>query len=183
MAGIEFEYWDSCVFLAFLKNETTHGLDELESLKEQARKFDLGTLGLVTSTITVTEIYEARLNADEVAKFRSMYSRSNFQFIDAAYQVCLTASEIRGYYKDKPVININGVHLYPSTPDAIHVASAIAAQIQHKNAIKLITFDSKNKAPKNELALTNLSGIIANKWTLTICRPPPIQQQNLTVYE
>lgn len=164
MDGIELEYWDSCVFLALLQKES-HRDGELEYLEQQARKFDIGALGIVTSSITIAEVYEARLSDENKAKFRSMYTRSNFEFIDANVGICQIASEIRGYYKNNP---IDG--LYPSTPDAIHVASAIAAQSATKNGLLLITFDDENK--KKEVGLAKLSGMVANKYNLTICRPP-----------
>lgn len=166
MDGIELEYWDSCVFLALLQKET-HRDGELEYLEQQARKFDIGALGIITSSITIAEVFESRLSDENKVKFRSMYTRSNFEFIDANVGICNIASEIRGYYKDNPVDG-----LYPSTPDAIHVASAIAAQSAAKEGIMLITFDDKNKPQSKEVALTKLSGLVANKYNLTICRPP-----------
>lgn len=164
MDGVDLEYWDSCVFLALLQKEE-HRDGELQYLEQQARKFDIGALGIVTSSITIVEVFEARLSHENKAKFRSMYSRSNFEFIDANVGICEIASEIRGYYNINP---IDG--LYPSTPDAIHVASAIAAQSTTKNGLLLITFDDANK--KKEVGLTKLSGLIANRYNLTICRPP-----------
>ena len=164
MDGIEFEDWDSCVFLALLQKEN-HKSGELHYLEQQARKFDMGALGIITSSITITEVFEARLSDENKEKFRSMYTRSNFEFIDANVGICQIASEVRGYYKSHP---IDG--LYPSTPDAIHVASAIAAQSVTKNSLLLITFDEENK--KKEVGLIKLSGLVANKYNLTICRPP-----------
>jgi hypothetical protein len=173
MDGIELEYWDSCTFLALLKNET-HRNGEQEYLQSQARKFDMGALGLVTSAIAVAEIFESRLNKEQADRFRSMYTRSNFQFIDANFQICSVASEIRGYYKNNPIKD-GGKELYPSAPDAIHVASAIAAQSFSKLPILLITFDSDNKPEKKEIGLTKISGSVAGKYQLTICRPPSKQ--------
>lgn len=165
MDGTELEYWDSCIFLALLQGETTHKTGELQYLEQQARKFDIGALGIVTSSITIAEVFEARLSDENKAKFRSMYTRSNFEFIDANVGICQIASEIRGYYKNNP---IDG--LYPSTPDAIHIASAIAAQSATKDGLLLITLDEENK--KKEVGLVKLSGLVANKYNLTICRPP-----------
>lgn len=92
------------------------------------------------------------------------------------------ASEIRGYYKNNP-IKANGRDVYPSAPDAIHVASAIAAQAVSKQKILLITFDSEDKPAKNEIGLTKISGNVAGKYQLTICRPPiKGQQENLFVH-
>jgi hypothetical protein len=96
MDGIELEYWDSCTFLALLKNEQ-HRPGEQTYLQDQARKFDMGALGLVTSL--------------------------------------------------------------------------------------LITFDSENKPAKKEIGLTKLTGSIAGKYQLTICRPQIKKgQQNSIVF-
>lgn len=178
MDGIEIEYWDSCVFIALLQNEQ-HRPGEFTYLQNQARKFDMGAIGLVTSAIAVAEIYESRLTKEQADRFRSMYTRSNFQFVDASFEICNVASEIRGYYKNNP-IKQNGRDVYPSAPDAIHVASAIAAQAVSKQPILLVTFDSEDKPEKNEIGLTKISGEIARKYQLTICRPPTKgQQENL----
>lgn len=170
MDGIEIEYWDSCVFLALLQKES-HRPGEMIYVEKQSFRFDIGAVGLITSAIAVAEIFDARLTEEQVKLFRSMYTRSNFQFIDANLQVCLEASSIRSYYKCNP-INQSGKELYPSAPDSIHVASAIAAQRMLKKEIKLITFDSENKPKNNDLGLTKLSGLVAGKHQLTICRPP-----------
>lgn len=170
MTGINYEYWDSCIFLAFLQEEE-HKPGELDYIKESAYKFDQGTLGILTSSITLVEVYEARLDATQKSTFKSMYSRSNFVFIDASREICNLASEIRSYYRQHTV-NANGVDLYPSAPDALHVASALAGQDALNKPVNLITLDSRNKAKNNELALTYLSGKVADKYTLTICRPP-----------
>lgn len=183
MTGIEFEYWDSCIFIAYLLAEGSHRAGELKYIQEQAQKFDMGIVGIATSTITVTEINETRLTPAQHAQFRSMYSRSNFQFIDAGLEVCQIASGIRGYYKENPVLNENKVGFWPTTPDAIHIASAIAVQKQFSDPIKLITLDSKNKAKNNEIGLTRLSGLVANKWPLIICRPPLPPQQTSLLYD
>ena len=150
-------------------------------MQNQARKFDMGAMGLVTSAIAVAEIFESRLTKEQADRFRSMYTRSNFQFVDASFQICNVASEIRGYYKNNP-IKQNGKDVYPSAPDAIHVASAIAAQTVSKQQILLITLDSEDKPAKNEIGLTKISGNVAGKYQLTICRPPTKgQQENLFV--
>lgn len=169
MDGVELEYWDSCIFLALLQKEK-HKQGELECLEQQSRKFDIGALSIITSSITIAEVFEARLSDDSKLKIRDMYARSNFRFVDATVSICQRASEIRGYYKVKPIKD-NGIELYPSLPDAIHIASAIAAQAVTGRNIPLITFDSKNKPQKKELGLTGLSGMVANKYKLTICRP------------
>jgi hypothetical protein len=178
MSGTEFEYWDSCVFLAHLQSEI-HRPGEMEYISAQAEKFDIGAVGLVTSSLTITEVFEARLTPDQALAFRRMCARSNFHFIDATAEICRVSSEIRSFYKDN-YRNAAGVSLWPSTPDAVHVASAIAAQAGLKQpGFKLLTFDSRNKAKGNDIGLTNMSGRIANRYQLTICRPPVGKNQQM----
>lgn len=95
MTGIEFEYWDSCIFLALLQNEE-HRPGELEYLQDQAQKFDMGVVGIVTSSIAMVEVYEARLSSEQAVRIKSMYSRSNFQFIDASLNVWRRSSWATG---------------------------------------------------------------------------------------
>lgn len=181
MSGTEFEYWDSCVFLAYLQREV-HRPGEMEYINAQAEKFDIGAVGIVTSAIALTEVYESRLTPEQTSQLRSMYSRSNFQFIDATADVCRLSSEIRGYYRAN-YTNAAGESLYPSTPDAIHVASALAARAGLKQAspLKLITFDSRDKPKEKCMAMTNMSanGLVANKYPLIICRPPVAKNEQI----
>ncbi|WP_081610785.1 PIN domain-containing protein [Cupriavidus neocaledonicus] len=175
MAGIEIEYWDTCIFLAFIKGEE-HRPGELDYIKSHASQFDLGLCGIVTSAITITEVLEAKLTADQINRFYNLQRKSNFTFIDASPQVCKVASEIRSYYFANPMRS-DGKIVYPSTPDAIHVASAIAAKSASKQGVRLITLDAKDKPKKGEIALTAMNGLVADKYPLTICRPPVKGQQ------
>lgn len=177
MAGTETEYWDSCVFLALLKDES---LREGESayLENQALRFDMGQLNLVTSSITLAEILACKMTPQQLQRFKAIAARSNFQFIDANARVCELASEIRSYYIDNPPVREHGLKtLKLMTPDAIHVASAIAAQMALKQTIKLLTFDSEDKPGRSEMAMTRLNGLVANKYRLSVGRPDLIHQQ------
>ena len=167
------------MFLALLKREQ-HRPGELDYVLTQSQKFDIGAIGITTSAIALTEVFEARLEPEQMSQLRSMYSRSNFQFIDANTEICKVASEIKSFYRLN-YKNSNDVPLFPSTQDAIHVASAIAAQRGLKQTLKLLTFDSDNKAKQNSLAMTKMSGMVANKYQLTICRPPVQTNEQLTL--
>jgi predicted nucleic acid-binding protein len=164
-----FEYWDTCIFLAFLQNEN-HRPGELDYIKEQAQKFDLGALTIVTSSITVVELLEARLTADVRSTWKQMIRRSNFQFVEAGQSICELAALIRNYYKSNE-------KFWPTTPDALHVASAIAAQTSIGIPIRLLTLDSDDKSKDSEKGLTKLNGKIAGAYDLLITRPPTQGQQ------
>lgn len=179
MSGTETEYWDTCVFLALIKGEPLRQGEETY-LEMQARKFDMGQLNLVTSAITITEILASKLTEEQHEKLRDFSTRSNFQYIDANPGICTLASEIRNYYSENPPIRPAGSKtLKLPTPDAIHVASAIAVQASVKRPVKLLTFDCKDKPSRNEMALDSLDGMVANKYHLRIGRPDVSNQQVL----
>lgn len=154
------QYWDTCVFFALLKKEE-HKPGEYEALRKAAIAFDTGQLVLMTSAITLAELLAGKLSSQQADCFYRMSTRSNFLFIDANDAICRLASEIRKHFRDT---HINGLH--PSTPDAIHVASAI-----HSKASALITFDCNDK--QNEMAMMNIlaDGKVCGKYPLVIQRP------------
>jgi len=155
-------YWDTCIFFALLKKEE-HRQGEFDSILKSALAFDAGSLIIVTSAITITELMAGKIDQAQKDRFRQMANRSNFMFVDANDAVCSMASEIREYYFANRIDD-----LYPTTPDSIHVASAILSQ-----ASALITFDDNNKPKSKELAMSKMviAGKIAEKYPLKICRP------------
>lgn len=174
MAGSKIEYWDSCIFLALLKRETNHEPGELAYLEQQARRFDSGELFLATSTIAITEILAAGFDEAQNARIKAMYQRSNFVFIDASRRVCELASSIRSYYLKNPAKPESTKFWNIATPDAIHIASAIALNQRVAQAVNLLTFDYNDKPKTKELGLIGLSGLIANQYPLEILRPASV---------
>jgi hypothetical protein len=170
MSGTKIVYWDSCIFIAHLKNET-HRPGEIQSINDQALHFDMGLIVLATSSIALLEILPASLDDEQKKKFKSMLNRSNFQFIETSHLICERAAEIRDYYKANPVADTK----LPGSPDCIHIASAIAAQEISGQKVNLVTLDSDSKS--GEVGLTKLSGVIAGKYQLEICRPDVKGQQ------
>jgi hypothetical protein len=167
MSGkLAYEYWDSCVFLAFLQNEQ-HRPGEAEEIASQIRRFEMGALNLFTSAITITELTEAaRLNNEQQQKLVGFFSRSNFQLIDANEPVCRLASEIRSYFK---INSVQGFH--PTTPDAIQVASAVAARKYLSDDIRMVTLDSNNKPKSKELSMIAMAPYIKATYGVDISRP------------
>lgn len=176
MAGNKIEYWDSCIFLALLKQETNHLPGELAYLEQQARRFDHGELILATSSIAITEILAAGFDEIQNARIKAMYQRDNFMFIDASRRVCELASDIRSFYLSNPVKPESNKSWNVATPDAIHIASAITLNQRAAQQVKFLTFDCSDKPKTKELGLTGLSGLIANRYPLEIIRPADIQQ-------
>lgn len=168
--GTKVEYWDTCIFLAYIKGEE-HRPGELDYIKAQASRFDAGKLSIVTSSITIAEIREATLTVAQIDQLRQIYRRSNFLFIDVTPQVSEVASKIRSFYTTNPILAGDGKALMLHTADAIHVASAIAAQKGAKEPVKLLTLDSDNKSKSSSVGLEKISGNVAGDFPLIIGRP------------
>lgn len=56
-------YWDTCIFLAWLKNETTRKPGEMDAVTDCLERFKKRELSLVTSVLTITEITVAKIPA------------------------------------------------------------------------------------------------------------------------
>jgi predicted nucleic acid-binding protein len=171
MSGIKNTvYWDTCIFFALLKKEQ-HRTGEYESILKSSIEFDNGSLVIVTSAIAITELMAGKIDDDQKNKFRQMTTRSNFLFVDANDAVCNLAAEIREYFYNN---RVDG--LYPTTPDSIHVASAILTKVS-----SLVTFDDNNKPKQQELAMRKMlkDGRVMGKYPLIIRRPSVGDQNDL----
>lgn len=160
-------YWDTCVFLAWLKDEQTRKPGEMEGVQEVLARFKRREVVLMTSVITVVEACNARIPAPVVGQFADVMQRPNFSRIAVDIRVAKIARDIRDYYLLKPEKH-GGKTL--SVPDSIHIASAILYR-----ATEMHTFDGRDSNKYESLGLLPLSGDIA-EYKLKICMPPGPQQ-------
>lgn len=167
MAGTKTVYWDSCIFLAYLHKEDHH--KEYAVIKRTADQFDLGVVDIVTSSIALVEILESRLSLELRSKFRELLKRPNLVQVDASSGVMLKASEIRNFFHSNP-IDV-GQQKTLSTPDAIHVASAIAAQKLSGSNVPLWTIDRKNKPNEDGLSLLYAASKLSSEFKIDVQRP------------
>lgn len=158
-------YWDSCIFYAHLKEEE-HRAGELGAIKKQVAEFDAGNLIIATSAITITEVMPSKLTDEQVDLFMQMQERSNFVFIETNQPIAQLAVKLRGQYTKTKTTGDGAKTLTLTTPDAIHVASAIAMGIG-----QMITIDCNDKPKREELGLTKLSPQTERDYNLTIMRP------------
>ena len=160
-------YWDTSIFYALLKGEE-HRPGELAAIKKAARLFDDGNLVIATSNITGIEVIEGRLPPGKKDEFAAMMRRSNFYPVDLTQAVNRLANEIREfYYQDRG----EGRGRTVSTPDAVHIASAI------QSGQPLWTLDSKNKP--GSLGMTKLDTPIMGRYDIEITRPDMGPEQDL----
>lgn len=144
-------YWDTCVFIAWLKAEAPphRTADEAEGIREIVTKVEKGTAKLITSTITTVELLECDLPIGAKEIYEKLMQRRMMSAISADIRVTALASQIRNFYKNDPVFNKKTV----CTPDAIHLATAILYR-----ADEFHTFDASNK---KSLGLLPLNGDVA----------------------
>ena len=142
-------YWDSGLFIAWLKDETRKP-GEMEGLAEVVSMIDKKEAILITSVITRTEVLESSLTSENKGKFDLLFKRTNCIQVDVNAPISEMAHDIREFYKTKTGKNLK-------TPDSTHLATAIIYQCD-----ELQTFDEDDMIP--------LSGNVADH-NLVICKP------------
>ncbi|MDQ3562992.1 MAG: PIN domain-containing protein [Pseudomonadota bacterium] len=158
-------YWDTSVLLAWIKDEP----NEMEGVNDIAHGIHKNHYILLTSAITLTEVLESTLTDEARIKFNDLFKRKNCQMVAADLRITQLASQIRDYYQRQK--SVDGLPSL-STPDAIHLATAI-----HYAVKEFHTFDEKDD-PKKRRALIPLSGNVAGH-PLVICKPPIPAQLDL----
>ena len=134
----------------------------MEGVRDVAMGVHKNHCTLLTSTITETEVLASMLSPEARAKFRELFMRRNCQMVSADHRITRLSSELRDHYQIQKAID--GLPSL-STPDAIHLATAI-----HYKASEFHTFDERDD-PKKRRALIPLNGNVAGH-ALVVCKPP-----------
>ena len=147
-------YWDSVLFIAWLKNEKRKP-GEMEGLAEVVSMIDKKEAVLITSVVTRTEVLESSLSTENRGMFDNLFKRTNCKMVDLNAPIGELAHDIREYYK------LQGKNI--KTPDCQHLATAIAYECD-----ELHTFDEDD--------LLRLDGNIAGH-KLKVCKPKGKQME------
>ena len=132
-------YLDTCVILSWIKGNGSRTAAELSDLGGVIQALDGKKLTALTSVITRTEILAVDMNDDALSKYRKfMRKRRGLYEVDVNRTIAIKASEIRDHYRRNP-LNPDSTKTV-STPDAIHLASAI-----EYGAESFFTYDQNNK--------------------------------------
>lgn len=138
-------YWDTCLFLAWLKDEQ-RGSGEMDGVREIVERSKKRDCSIMTSVLTTVEVLQSTIPAGVATMFGGLMKRLTRVGIEA--KVAQLAHDIRDYCaKDGRSIK---------TPDALHLATAILYR-----ADEFHTFDDR---------LIALSGNVAGH-KLLICKP------------
>ncbi len=159
MAGTDpLYYWDTCIFLAWLKDEERKA-GEMAGVREVIEKNRKREVRLMTSVLTLTEVLASKIPVGLENLYKGLIMR-RVNRIGMDIKVAQLAHDIRDYYAQRATEN-GGKIL--STPDAIHLATAILYR-----ADEFHTFDEEGG--RKTLGLLPLSGNVAGHG-LKICKP------------
>lgn len=163
-------YWDTCLFLAWLKNETTRKNGEMDAIASMIDQFNKRQISLITSVITLTEISIAKIPAGTEGLLEDVMQRSNFTRLAVDIRVAKVARDIRNWYLSRED-QYHGSTV--TVPDSLHLATAILYR-----AKEFQTFDGNDSLKYKSLGLLPLSGNVGGH-QLMITKPPVPAQPSL----
>jgi predicted nucleic acid-binding protein len=145
MPGSPLYYWDTCLFLAWLKDEERK-VGEMDGVRDIIQRMKRRDARVMTSVLTSIEVLSARIPVGMDSLFKDTIKRLNRQSVDI--RVAQIAHDIRNHYA------IAGRSL--KTADSIHLATAILYR-----ADEFHTFDEQ---------LISFSGNVGGH-KLIVCKP------------
>jgi predicted nucleic acid-binding protein len=159
-SGKQLIYWDTCVFIAWLKDEKhIWPASVIQGIQHIADLVMANQAILLTSTLIRAEIFLSNLTLEEKRAFQGVLRRSNVMEIAPDMRITDRASSIRKHYNTPPREKIK-------TPDAIHLATAIIY-----SADEMQTMDGFDVSG-NHKGLLALNGNVAG-YALKIMPPSP----------
>jgi predicted nucleic acid-binding protein len=165
MSGRDSIYWDSCIFIAHVKNEPRQDPLDMAGVSELACSFTFGQIELVTSTITITEVLRTSIGPENYEKFRKLFSWKNFQLIDVSKKIAEISHEIRDTFRGNQGATLQ-------TPDCLHLATAIWFKCQ--------TFYTFDGCDQKRPGLLSLSNSFEQQYNLIIKKPVPTSPPQLS---
>ncbi len=152
-------YWDTCLFLAWIKDEQRK-VDEMAGVREVIARSKRREVLIMTSVLTVTEILQSKVPVGLGSLLFDLMRRVERKSIDV--KIAKLAHDLRDFYAGR-ADQFGGKTL--STPDALHLATAILYR-----ADEFHTFDDGSKG--KSLGLLSLSGQVGGH-KLIVCKPQP----------
>lgn len=163
-------YWDTCIFLAWLRNETTRKPGEMEGIHDCLERLKKRQISIMTSVISYTEITSIKIPAGVETMLEEVLQRPNCAKLGVDMRVAKLARDLRNYYLDKPDQYSNKTL---NVADSIHLATAILYR-----ANEFHTFDGKDNHKYQTLGLLQLNGNVGGH-NIVICKPPQDKQPSL----
>jgi len=170
MSGIKpkIYYWDSCVYLAWILGEQSHDKACIDAMARITKEnFELKNI-MFTSTLTFTEVTYARLDAAQIERFQKSFRPESH----IPYDVDKAIADKARVFRERFFVNPKKL----STPDAIHLATAVIG-----GADEFHTFDDGQK-DKKTIGLLELSGD-SRVDGLVICKPNVPQSSQYALFD
>lgn len=144
-------YWDTCVFLAWIQEEAPpkRKAGDMEGLERIITLVNRGEMLLFTSVLTHTEVLASKMEDGAKSRYSAVFQRPEIIEIAVDNPIAKLASEIRDFYiqaREKLPAEQREQALKVSTPDAIHLATAI-----HYGAEEFHTFDGDDEKKRDGL--------------------------------
>lgn len=147
-------FWDSCVFTAFLLNEThAYDVDSIEQYLGEARD---GKCIIYSSTLSSAEVLPSQLKAGSVGSFEEFLE--DFKGAIVPIDPNPNVMTLSGLLRDLPYKKGTSTKRKLGTPDAVMLATAIHLRDAH--GIPLTCFHTFDKGGKKDLDGTNSIPII-----------------------
>jgi hypothetical protein len=130
-------YWDTCVFLAWIKDETVWPENVRKGIAQTIEMAMAGEVVIVTSTLTLAEILEAKMTPEQRVKFAGIFSAPYLQLVDMDRRISTKSSVIRDHH-DTRTYDQDGRQnggSFMRLPDAIHLATAIHMNVDVVNTL------------------------------------------------
>jgi predicted nucleic acid-binding protein len=134
-------YWDTCIFIAYLNGENLAYGQAVDDIAQYLAEAIVGSCRIYTSTLTIAEIPRSRLKGTSgFATFRDFLEdyRGAVTQIAPDPNVMEMAGDLHSMKYTK-----NGGNRILETPDAIHLASAVALEKSYGVSLDAFhTFDN-----------------------------------------
>jgi|GEM_PF-1710858 len=167
-------YWDTCIFLAWIKMETCWPEDVTKGIEQVVDSWRSGKTIIVTSSLTMLEVLSAQLSVDQKDLLRKVFSQPTLQLVDIDRRISAKASVIRQFYDDRTFHEDGSLKSgrIMGIGDAIHLATALSVD----RLSEFQTLDGAGKQRK-KFALLDLGETVAEaRLNIRLPRyvPPPV---------
>jgi predicted nucleic acid-binding protein len=158
-------YWDTCVFFAWIKQETFWSEEITKGIEQTIEQVYAKRAVLMTSVVTLTEVLQSQMTVEDKEKYQKAFGHPQLQLMDADRRIAAKAAFIREFY-DTRVIEAGIVKSgsIMSLGDALHLATAI-----HYGVDEFQTLDGGGRR-KRRIDLLKLNGSVAGS-RLVIVQP------------
>ncbi len=158
MSGKEAIFWDSCIFIAYAKNEDRSDPSDMTGIDELVRSFEMNQYELVTSVITIPEVLENSTGTKAYQIFLDIFKKPNVLLVDITRSIAEIAHNIRNQY---PLDNNQRL----STADSLQIAAAVFS--------KCSTFYTFDGCSTKKNGILQLHDQIMDSYDLEILKPSP----------